>query len=218
MKHLNTREALALAVFAFRKNGKVVKDATAEISSNKLIVWDYFVPLKTDVPRPQVELTEELLDAADSVKSIIDQAVLIGMLTKGRVPTFMESVHDILKADTMASKYLGVLVWAPKLAADIEKSQTLREVSAGYEHTSKFFGKEGDRIEFDFTLIEKRFVRHLDTWSAYGYNEQGNLVKFLTKHEELCASQRIKSRIRRHETDSYHNNARVTSLNYVKAV
>jgi hypothetical protein len=218
MKHLNTREALALAVFAFRKNGKVVKEATAEISSNKLIVWDYFVPLKTDVPRPQIELTEELLDAADAVKSQIDQAVLLGVLTKGRVPSFMESVHDLLKEDTVASKYLGVLVWAPKLAADIEKSQTLREVSAGYEHVSKFFGKEGDRIEFNFTLIEKRFVRQLDTWSAYGYDEQGNLVKFLTKNEELCASQRLKARIRKHETDSYHNNAKVTSLNFVKAV
>ena len=218
MKHLNTREALALAVFAFRKNGKVVKEATAEISSNKLIVWDYFVPLKTDVPRPQVELTEELLDAADAVKSQIDQAVLMGILTKGRVPSFMESVHNLLKEDTVASKHLGILVWAPKLAQDIEKSQTLRELSAGYEHASKFICKPGDKIEINFTLIEKRFVRQLDTWSAYGHNEAGNLVKFLTKQEELCASQRLKARIRKHEIDSYHNNAKVTSLNFVKAV
>lgn len=218
MKKLNTREALAVAIFAFRKNGKVVKEATKDTTSNKLIVWDYFVPLKTDITRSKVELTEELLEAADVVKVIIDQAVLMGLITKGRVPSFIESVHDILKEDTMASKYLGILVWAPKLAADIKKAQALREVSAGYEHTSKFIGKEGDRIEFDFTLIEKRFVHQLDTWSAYGHNEQGHLVKFLTKHEELCATGRIRARIRQHVVDSYHNMAKVTSLNFVKAV
>ena len=75
----------------------------------------------------------------------------------------------------------------------------------------------GDRIEFDFTLIEKRYVRPLETWSAYGHNEQGHLVKFLTKHEELCATGRIRARIRKHEVDSYHNGAKVTSLNFVKA-
>ena len=218
MKNINTREALALAIFAFRKNGKVVKETTKDATSNKLIVWDYFVPLKTDLPRPCVELTEELLDAADAVKTQIDHAVTIGMLTRGHVPGFLGSIHSIIKEDTVKSKHLGILVWAPKLAADLKKAEGLKELSAGYEHKSKFFGKEGDRIEFDFTLIEKRFVRTLDTWSAYGHNEQGHLVKFLTKHEELCASQRLKARIRKHETNSYHNNAKVTVLNFVKAV
>ena len=217
MKTLNTREALAVAIFAFRKNGKVVKEATQEATSNKLIVWDYFVPLKTDLPRPQVELTEELLEAADAVRTVIDHAVTMGMLRKGRIPHFLESIHDTLKEDTVKSKHLGILVWAPKMAADLEKAQGLKELSAGFEYASKFIGKEGDRIEFDFTLIEKRYVRPLETWSAYGHNEQGHLVKFLTKHEELCATGRIRARIRKHEVDSYHNGAKVTSLNFVKA-
>jgi hypothetical protein len=217
MKNLNTREALAIAIFAFRKNGKVVKEATKETSSNKLIVWDYFVPLKTDLPRARIELTEELLEAADAVKTVIDHAVTMDMLTKGRIPSFMETIHDLIKEEIVPSKHLGILVWAPKLAADLEKSQNLKELSAGYEHSSRYIGKLGDRIEFDFTLIEKRYVRALETWSAYGYNEQGHLVKFLTKHEELCATGRIRARIRQHVVDSYHNMAKVTSLNFVKA-
>jgi hypothetical protein len=217
MKNLNTREALAIAIFAFRKNGKVVKEATQDTTSNKLIVWDYFVPLKTDLPRPQVELTEELLDAADAVRTVIDHAVTMSMLTKGFVVSFLGNIHEILKEDTVKSKNLGILVWAPKLAQDLQKAESLKELSAGYEHASKFIGKLGDRIEFDFTLIEKRYVRPLETWSAYGYNEQGHLVKFLTKHEELCVTGRIRARIRKHETDSYHNNAKVTTLNFVKA-
>ena len=217
MKNINTRQALAVAIFAFRKNGKVVKEATKETTSNKLMVWDYFVPLKTELPRARIELTEELLEAADAVRTVIDHAVTMDMLMKGRLPSFLESIHDILKEDTVKSKHLGILVWAPKLAADLEKAQSLKELSAGYEHASKYIGKLGDKIEFDFTLIEKRYVRALETWSAYGHNEQGHLVKFLSKHEELCATGRIRARIRKHEVDSYHNGAKVTTLNFVKA-
>jgi hypothetical protein len=217
MKNLNTREALAVAIFAFRKNGKIVKEATQEATSNKLMVWNYFVPLKTEKPQSRIEVTEELLDAADAVRTVIDHAVTMGMLTKGRVPHFLRSIHEILKEDTVKSKYLGVLVWAPKLAEDLQKAESLKELSAGYEHASKYIGKEGDKIEFDFTLIEKRYIRPLETWSAYGHNEQGHLVKFLTKHEELCATGRIRARIKKHEVDSYHNNAKVTALNFVKA-
>ena len=217
MKNLNTREALAIAIFAFRKNGKVVKEATAEATSNKLMVWDYFVPLKTEKPQPRIEVTEELLEAADAVRTVIDHAVTMSMLTKGFVVSFLGNIHEIVKEDTVKSKHLGMLVWAPKLAQDLKKAESLKELSAGYEHASKYIGKEGDKIEFDFTLIEKRYIRPLETWSAYGHNEQGHLVKFLTKHEELCATGRIRARIRKHEVDSYHNNAKVTTLNFVKA-
>ena len=217
MKNLNTREALAVAIFAFRKNGKVVKEATAEATSNKLMVWDYFFPLKTEKPQPRIEVTEELLEAADAVRTVIDHAVTMSMLTKGFVVSFLGNIHEIVKEDTVKSKHLGMLVWAPKLAQDLQKAESLKELSAGYEHASKYIGKLGDRIEFDFTLIEKRYVRALETWSAYGHNEQGHLVKFLTKHEELCATGRIRARIRKHEVDSYHNGAKVTTLNFVKA-
>jgi hypothetical protein len=139
------------------------------------------------------------------------------VLTKGYVPNFLQSIHDLLKQDTMNINHSGIMVWAPKLAQDIQRSQGIKEVSAAYEHTSKFVGKVGDRIEFDFTLIEKRYVRQVDTWSAYGYNEQGNLVQFLSKHEELCASGRIRARIKSHDKNRYHNNANVTVINFVKA-
>ena len=217
MKNLNTREALAIAIFAFRKNGKVVKEATAEATSNKLMVWDYFVPLKTEKPQPRIEVTEELLEAADAVRTVIDHAVTMSMLTKGFVVSFLGNIHEIVKEDTVKSKHLGMLVWAPKLAQDLKKAEGLKELSAGYEHASKYIGKLGDKIEFNFTLIEKRFVRALDTWSAYGHNEQGYLVKFLSKNEELCATGRIRARIRKHAVDSYHNMAKVTALNFVKA-
>jgi hypothetical protein len=217
MKNLNTREALAVAIFAFRKNGKVVKEATAEATSNKLMVWGYFFPLKTEKPQPRIEVTEELLEAADAVRTVIDHAVTMSMLTKGFVVSFLGNIQEIVKEDTVKSKHLGMLVWAPKLAQDLQKAESLKELSAGYEHASKYIGKLGDRIEFDFTLIEKRYVHALETWSAYGHNEQGYLVKFLTKHEELCATGRIRARIRKHEVDSYHNMAKVTALNFVKA-
>lgn len=219
MKNLiNTREALALAVFAFRKNGRVVKEATKDAEVNKLMVWNHFNTLKTNDPQPTIEITEELLEAADGVKTTIEYAITMAMLTKGRIPSFVETMHDTVKEDQVNIKNLGILVWAPKLAQDLQRAQSLKELSAAYELKSKFIGKEGEKIELNFTLIEKRFVRSIDTWSAYGYNDQGNLVKFLSKHEELCATGRIRARIKKHDVDSYHNKARVTVLNFVKAI
>jgi hypothetical protein len=139
------------------------------------------------------------------------------VLTKGYVPSFLNTINDLLKDSTMNINHAGIMVWAPKLAQDIQRSQGIKEVSAAYEHTSKFIGKKGDRIEFEFTLIEKRYVRQVDTWSAYGFNEQGNLVQFLSKHEELCATGRIRARIKAHDINRYHNGAHVTVLNFVKA-
>jgi len=215
---VDPREALAVAVLAFRVNGnRVVKDTTDTQYANKSYLQSYFFPLKTTHKQLTVEMTAGLLEAADDVKVIIDHAVTMEVLTKGYVPAFLKSIHDLLTEDAMNINHAGIMVWAPKLAQDIQRSQGIKEVSATYEHTSKFVGKVGDRIEFDFTLIEKRFVRSIDTWSAYGHNEQGNLVQFLSKHEALCASGRIRARIKSHDKNRYHNNANVTVVNFVKA-
>jgi len=215
---VNPRQALAVAVLAFRANGnRVVKDTTDTQYANKSYLQSYFFPLKTNHKQLTVEMTPDFLEAADDVKQIIDHAVTMEMLTKGYVPSFLKSIHDLLTEDAMNINYAGIMVWAPKLAQDIQRSQGIKEVSASYEHTSKFIGKVGDKIEFDFTLIEKRYVRQVDTWSAYGHNEQGNLIQFLSKHEELCASGRIRARIKSHDKNRYHNNANVTVVNFVKA-
>jgi hypothetical protein len=220
MKNLvNTREALAVAILAFRANGnKIVKETTDKQYANKSHLWSYFFPLKTTHKQLTVELTAELLESADDLKVTIEHAVTMEMLTKGYVPAFLKNIHDILKEDTMHINNAGIIVWTPKLAVDIQRSQDIKEVSAAYELSSKFVGKPGDRIEFDFALIEKRFVRSIDTWSAYGHNEQGNLIQFLTKHEALCATGRIRARIKSHDNNRYHNNAKVTVLNFVKVV
>ena len=215
---VNPREALAVAILAFRTNGnRVVKDTTDKQYANKSYLQAYFFPLKTSHKQLTVEMTAELLEAADDVKVIIEHAVTMEVLTKGYVPNFLNTINELLKDSTMNINHAGIMVWAPKLAQDIQRSQGIKEVSASYEHTSKFIGKVGDKIEFDFTLIEKRYVRQVDTWSAYGYNEQGNLVQFLSKHEELCATGRIRARIKSHDKNRYHNNANVTVLNFVKA-
>jgi len=215
---VDPRQALAVAVLAFRANGnRVVKDTTDTQYANKSYLQSYFFPLKTTHKQLTVEMTAGLLEAADDVKLIIDHAVTMEVLTKGYVPAFLNSIHELLKEDAMNINHAGIMVWAPKLAQDIQRSQGIKEVSATYEHTSKFIGKVGDRIEFDFTLIEKRYVRQIDTWSAYGHNEQGNLVQFLSKHEALCATGRIRARIKSHDKNRYHNNANVTVVNFVKA-
>lgn len=217
--HVNTREALAVAIRAFRANGNhVVKETTEKGYANKSYIQSYFLPLKTVHKQLTINLTPDLLEAADDLKIAIDYAVTMEILTKGHAPYFLKTIHEMLKQDTTSIHEASVfIIWAPKLAWDINRNQEVRQISSAYEHTSKHFGKVSDKIEINFTLIEKRFVRSISTWSAYGYNEQGNLIQFLSKHEDLCASRRIRARIKSHDKNRYHNNANVTVVNFVKA-
>ena len=217
---VDTRQALAVAVAAFRANGnRIVKDPTQpQQHTNKMYLWSHFVPLKTNQPQMTTEITAELLTAANQVSTCIDHAITMAMLTKGRVPVFIQSVHEVIKRPQVHVRDLGVLLWAPKLVADLDHQQNLKALSAMYELSSRFVGQLNTRIETEFNLIEKRYVRSINVWSAYGFDSQGNLLKFLTKHEDLCVSGRVRARIKSHMIDAYRNMAKVTGLNFVKAV
>ena len=137
-------------------------------------------------------------------------------LTKGRLNTFIEECTKLVSQETVNIKSAGTLVWIPKIIFDNELKNAAKMKSAFLEHSSKYIGQIGHRVQFHFNLIEKRFIGNINCWAAYGHTNEGNLVKFLTKHETLCQTGDIKGRIKATDRDSYHGDAQVTSLNHVK--
>jgi hypothetical protein len=220
---INTREALAVSIFAFRANNNQVCKETSITPkliqySNKMYLEKYFGGKEIFPNVPLAVVSDDLLQEADRIKLSLEHYITFATLTKGCINDFVQNAYDAIKNETTNTRNFAILVWLPKLIADNECREAAREISAGLELKSKFIGKVSNRVTIKFNLIEKRFIRSINCWSAYGYTECGNLVKFLTKHEHLCVTGSIMGRIKSLDHDQFHHNARVTNLNHVKGV
>jgi len=219
---IDIREALAVANYAFITNeNKVIKDHNSdEISTgqpNKRYLLKYFGDSNLFPEIQSIILTEDHYTAADQIKIKLDIMVMMETLKQGKINKFIQSCINLVNKEFVHVHDFAYLIWIPKLIHDNDLRNVAAEQSAFLEHTSKYIGQLGDKIEFYFNLIEKRYIGKIFCWTAYGYTNEGNLIKFLTKHENLCASQKLKARIKSLDKDKYHNNAMVTSLNHVKA-
>lgn len=217
----STREVLAAAIYAFKANGNmVVKDMYnfdhKDKFPNKAYLLKHFVDKNMCVELSGFEITEELLNEADAVKQQLEYIVTMSALTRGQLNLFITNCAELIAQDTVAAKSFGTLVWVPKIVFDNERQTAAKLTIASMEHSSKYIGKVNDRVEVHFNLIEKRYISSINCWAAYGNTNEGNLVRFLTKHEALCTTGQIKGRIKATEKDSYHGNAQVTNLNHVK--
>jgi hypothetical protein len=217
----STREALAAAIYAFKTNGNtVVKDMYGsgheDKFPNKAYLLKHFVDTNVCVELNNFEITEELLVEADAVKQQLEYIITLSALTQGRLNLFITNCAELIAQDTVNAKSFGTLVWVPKIVFDNERQTAAKLTIASMEHSSKYIGKVNQRVELHFNLIEKRYIGRINCWAAYGNTNEGNLVRFLTKHEALCVTGQIKGRIKATDKDSYHGNAQVTSLNHVK--
>lgn len=220
---VDLRQALAVAIYAFQtNNNQVVKTIHNAVNPdcfvNRCYLDKYFSDKKIMEQIPDFTLSQELLEQADSMRQTIDYYVTIETLTKSYTNEFLNTIHRLVQHDQIHSKNFGILVWAPKLVHDYNERNNIREISLRLETQSKFIGKVKDSVTVDFTLIEKRWVRNCNCWAAYGHTPEGNLVKFLTKHENLCVNGMIRGKIKSIDNDTYRNMARVTTLNHVKTV
>jgi hypothetical protein len=123
-----------------------------------------------------------------------------------------------LEQEELPEFKLGILVYAPNVYASAKVREAIDEKTTECMYTSQSLGADGNKVTVEFTLIEKRYVASFDCYSAFGKDEFGNLVSFLTKHEELCDDGTYTGKIKKSGPDHWHNNAIVTSLNYLKAV
>lgn len=155
---------------------------------------------------------------AEGVNQYLQQTVIMQSL-KGAPDRFLAQLAALIAEQDIAVKDFGIVAWAPHLADQYQRKDHIREVGARYERSSRYIGRIGDKITTDFTLIEKRYVKSMDCFVVYGYDADDNLITYWARTlDKVCEVGKISGRIKAHKEDEYHNNARVTVMNYIKVI
>lgn len=226
VKTYNTIEAIAAAVIAFRANGNKIEkyDSPAitlydNTDNNRPSVRPAVVSNKTHalaVMADTTQITQADKDTAQEIMDYLNGQLTMSVLSGKRVSDFVRDLVAAFEADTVPQFKLGLLLYAPNAWHTGKARDVVTEVTTECMYTSQALGNVGDKITVDFSMIEKRFIQSMDCYAVYGQDDKGNLVSFLTKHEKLAVSGKIVGKVKSAGNDQWHNNAMVTSLNYVK--
>ena len=150
--------------------------------------------------------------------SAIQGDVIIRRLSDRRVSDFVHSLSEALSKDKLTQRDCGLVAFVPQTYASMLDRQEKQETTLMMSSTSKYLGKIGEKIQLDFTMMDSRYLQQYNCYSVNGHDEKGNLVNFLTAHQHLCKSGRISGKVKRTEESRFHNGAKVTQLNFVKAI
>jgi hypothetical protein len=214
---VNTIDALALAIHALDVNTKVVKENDGSgLIPNTVYIRDYF-GLNTEPATPTVLISSDLREQAETVHTWFKHSITMSLLTGGNVNDFQKTVAELVAEDTVSPARFGVLIWAPKLYRDQLARDEVKETVMHIGYRSNWIGKEKQSVAINFTLLEKRWHREYNTWTAFGHDEHNNLVRFMTSHENRCATGKIQGRVKQHRNEYYYGGAKITILNFVKA-
>jgi hypothetical protein len=215
---VDTLDALAVAIHAYDVNTKVVKFQTSEnLVPNATYIRDYF-GISKERTTPDFLISPDLREQAETVRIWFEHNLTLSLLTRGMVSDFQNDMAELVKRDTINPQRFGLLIWAPKMYCDQQARDTVKETVMQMAYRSHWIGKEKQSVTVKFTLLEKRWHRDYNSWTAFGHDEHMNLVRFMTKHEHLCATGTIVGRVKAHGTERYHDNGKITTLNFVKAV
>lgn len=203
--------ALAAALVVYRANGNRIEKYSDAKPGNKELALDLLDG------NSNFAITEQDLADAQELKNYLLQKITLAKLTGARINEFFVGVAEIAGREEIAYFSIGQLVWAPKLADDARKQESIKEDINQYYFTSKYIGKEKDRVELDFVPIDTRYLSIYNCYRHVGHDSKGNLITFLNKNliDKPC---HIKARVKGCEVNRYYNNAKTTNLNFVKVV
>jgi hypothetical protein len=213
-----TKDILSVAISAFNLNNQRIerdsyKSEGTEVISNRQLIKEY-----TDGVKRLQTAVDGSADQVEELVSFLQQSELVQTLT-GKTDNFLHQINELLAKEEITEREFGLIAWAPKLFTDLRKKQEAKMVSSHYERTSRYIGKPGDKIIINFTEIESRYVQSMNCYAVYGVDEVGNLVFYWAgTKEKIVRTGRIQGRVKKHAPDNYHGDARVTTINYVKAV
>ena len=212
----STAFALTAAVAAYEINNRTVVRETVtvdgvETRSNRQLIVDSLTG--------SLVINEFHQKQAEAIITYLQQTGLMQTIANGRTDPFIGNIIGLLSEQEISHRDLGLLAWAPKVTDDYQRKDSVREISARYESGSRYIGKIGEKILANFTLIESRFVHSLECYAVYGHDENDNLIFYWAKDQKkVIANGRIQGRVKAQQTDSRRGDARVTTLNYVKAL
>lgn len=222
---IESRELVALAFAAQRANGGLhrdnryfdpEKDAFVEVVPNKTLMFNSFA--FEPGSNPELVPTDEDRAQADAAITAIQGDVLIKKLADRRVSDFQFNLSEAISQPTCTQRDCGLVAFVPKTYAGMLERQEKDEAKIGLASTSEYLGRVGEKIQLDFALIDSKYLQQYNCYSVTGHDGNGNMVSFLTAHQGLAQSGRIAGKIKRIEISQYHNGAKVTQLNFVKAI
>jgi hypothetical protein len=227
MKKYPVLEMLAAAVSAFELNGSVIREAQfkregdklVDVYPNRVLIMSY---LQRDKPsaiplRVEFTVTDAHRERAEEVAQAIQHTVLMQTL-KGKTDTFLDQVNNTLLHSEVNYREAGIVAWAPKIVSDYQHKEEVAQKSAMHERTSNFFGRIGEKVAVNFTVIEKKPFPRVESFLVYGHDDYGNLVSYWTRKGDQVKDGKITGRVKDHLVDNHRNRARVTVLNFVKHV
>lgn len=209
--------ATAIAVYEY-SGSRIVRDSFTDengvkILSNRQLITDCLAGQKGPFLVNEIHVKQ-----AEGIIQYLQQTVIMQSL-QNKVDSFLSQMTELVTNLEVTNKDIGIIAWAPHVADQYQKKDHVREVSARYEHSSRYIGKVGDKIVTDFTMIEKRYIKSMDCWAVYGYDSNDNLIFYWAKvADKICEVGKISGRIKAHNEDKFRGNARVTTLNYVKVI
>ena len=219
-RQFNTLDILAVAITAFNHNNhRVVRDAIKDEAGTEIVPNRQLVKEYTQGNKFQLDtgITADR-DLADTIISYLQQTEVMQSL-KGKPDAFLHQLNQLLLQPEVTEREFGLLVWAPSVYAGYQKKDAVREVSARFEYRSRYISKVGAKITTDFTLIESRYVKSMDCYAVYGHDPESNLIFYWAKDQKKIVQEgKLSGRVKLHAEDKYRGNAKVTTLNYVKAV
>lgn len=219
IKTIAVRDLAALAFMAQRMNGTLHRDNRVFDAESQ--DWREVTPNK-EIMRANFELntrpTEQDYEQADTAIAAVQGDAVLRVLKGQRLNDFVHSLVELTKQATATPRDCGLMAFLPKtFVSQTERENKTLEV-AGLAGTSEYLGRVGEKITVDFVLIDKRFLQQYNCWSVFGHDGNNNCVGFLTQHENLARSGRIQGKVKRVQQDQYRGGAKVTGLNYVKAI
>lgn len=222
---IESRKLVALAFAAQRVNGAMYKDtlffdpekdAVVEVVPNKTLMFNSFAIEPGS--NPELVPTDEDFAQADAAISAIQGDVLIKKLADRRVSDFQFNLSEVIGQPTCTQRDCGLVAYVPKTYTGMLERQAKDEAKLGLASTSEYLGRVGEKIQLEFHLIDSRYLQQYNCYSATGHDGNGNMVNFLTAHQNLVVSGRITGKVKRTEVSQYHNGAKITQLNFVKAI
>lgn len=222
---IESRTLVALAFAAQRVNGAFyrddqsydeITDAIVKVVPNKTLMRNSFAIEPGS--NPELVPTDDDFAQADAAIVAIQHDVLIRKLADRAVTDFHFNLSGIIGQPSCTQRDCGMVALVPKTYANMLERQAKQEVTLNLAPSSDYLGRVGEKVQLDFVLIDSRYLQQYNCYSATGHDSNGNMVNFLTAHKDLVVSGRISGKIKRTEESRFHNGAKVTQLNFVKAI
>ena len=213
MSSIAVIDILSVACAAYRINGnQILRESKDDKIANSVLVKAHFWDNK------HLDVTDEDRAKAEEVKNYICQQVTMMMLTGTTINDFLNSVFAIVNTEKTHLRNIGVVTWAPKLCADLARTDEQKHEMTVLSYGSNYLGKDGDKIELTFTTIVERWTQAYNCYRYTGHDGQGNLVGFLSKNKlSNLTGVKIKGRIKTTEKGRF-TGGKTTYLNYVKEI